>query len=90
MTMKPIGEALQRVAHNAAPKSVRAFATDTARAMDTRLERMAQSANAIANETRDQRWTNAALALLGARRTVRECMAAEDRSAAPSGSAAPQ
>ncbi len=52
--------------------SLKAFAGETARAMDGRIERMATTANNIANETSDQRWNRLALALRAARRLARE------------------
>lgn len=56
-----------------------AAAHTTAAVFDEELETMATVANDIANQTKDQRWRNAALAFLGARKLMRGLMADEAR-----------
>jgi hypothetical protein len=55
-----------------------AAAQTTAAVFDEELEMMAGIANDIANQTKDQRWVSIALALLGARRTVRAALKQTD------------
>lgn len=50
-----------------------------AKAIDDMLETHAAASHGNAIETGDQRWTSAALALLGARRFFRELMHEDDR-----------
>lgn len=77
--MNAIDQKACAVVNGLAALDPEAAALTTAQVFDEELETMATIANDIANQTRDERWTNAALALLGTRRLMRELMADQDR-----------